>query len=96
MASSTDNQPESEKDWFDRLPKKTQIVLLMLLMLAVAAICFLMGVHALHPGVHADFGSHHDDPVEDFFWCAFCLAITGLLFGAYMGWFKGNKDDPPK
>jgi hypothetical protein len=96
MPNSNTNKPGSEKDWFDKLPKKTRIVLLMLFTGAVSAYYFLDGVHLFRTGEYSNYAGHKFSWWGDFFWCAFWLVITGLLCAAYLGWFKDSKGDPPK
>jgi hypothetical protein len=96
MPSSNDNKPNSEKDWFDRLPRKLRIVLLMLFTVAVTAIFFFSGLRLLHTGESSNYAGHEFSAGECFLWSSFGLGITGLLAAAYMGWFKGSKEDSPQ
>jgi ABC-type sulfate transport system permease component len=81
--------------WLEKLPKKTQILVLMLIILAAAAIQFFMGLHSVHTGQDIVLGNQRISAVESFFWCAACLAIIGGVFAVFMGWAKSSKTDPP-
>jgi hypothetical protein len=94
MPSSNDRKPESEKDWFDKLPKKVRIALLMLFTVSVTAFFSLTGLHALRTGEYSNYAGYKVSAVGSFFWAAFWLVITILLFAAYLGWFKGKDDSP--
>ena len=94
MATANDKKPGSEKDWFDKLPRKTRILLLMLFTGALSAFFFIGGLHLLHTGEYSNYSGHEESWVTDFFWSAFWLGITGLLFAAFLGWFKGSEDQP--
>ena len=96
MPSSNDKKPESEKDWFDRLPKKVRIVMLMLFTISVTAFFSLTGLHELRTGEYSNYAGHEFSAGESFLWAAFWLAITILLFAAYLGWLKSSKDDSPE
>jgi H+/Cl- antiporter ClcA len=87
---------EIKTDRFDKLPKKVQLCLLMLVVLAAAAIEFLMGLHSVHTGKPIVLGNQSISDVESFFWSAACLAIFAGLFAVFMGWAKSSKADPPE
>ena len=80
----------------DKLPRKTQILVLMLILLAAAVIQFGMGLHFRDRGQDIVLGNKRISAVESFFWCAACLALLGGLFAVFMGWAKSSKTDPPK
>jgi polyferredoxin len=90
------DKPESEKDWFDKLPKKLRIVLLMLFTGITSVMFFLFGLHAYRTGEYSNYAGHKDSAGGDFLWSLFWLVITGMLFAAYLGWFERNKNVPPK
>jgi hypothetical protein len=94
MATANDKKPGSEKDWFDKLPRKTRILLLMLFTGALSAFFFIAGLHLLHTGGSSSTVDRDSSPVTDFLWSAFWLVITGLLLAALLGWFKGSEDQP--
>ncbi|MDT7814903.1 MAG: hypothetical protein QOJ51_5632 [Acidobacteriaceae bacterium] len=81
--------------WLGKLPRKAQILVLMLIMLVAGVIQFLMGLHSVHTGRDIVLGNHRISAVESFFWCAAGLAIVGGLFAVFMGWAKSSKTDPP-
>jgi polyferredoxin len=93
--TSSDDKPQAEKDWFDKLPKKLRIALLMLLTSAVSVMFFCFGVHAYRTGESSSYAGHEDSAGGDFFWSLVWLVITVLLLAAYAGWFERNKNDPP-
>jgi hypothetical protein len=82
--------------WLEKLPRKTQILVLMLIILAAAIIQFFMGLHSVHTGQDIVLGNQRISAVESFFWCAACLALFGGLFAVFMGWAKSSKMDPPE
>jgi membrane associated rhomboid family serine protease len=87
---------DAKIEWLEKLPRKTQILVLMLIILAAAAIQFFMGLHSVHTGQDIVLGNQRISAVESFFWCAACLAIFGGLFAVFMGWTKSSKMDPPE
>src|ERR1700722_935431 len=50
--AGTDNlkAPAPKAGWFSRLSRRRQALLLVLLMFAASAVCFLLGMHDLHAG----------------------------------------------
>jgi hypothetical protein len=82
-------------EWLEKLPKKAQLLVLMLIMLAAAAVLFFMGLHSVHTGQDIVLGTTRISAVESFFWCAACLAVVGGLFAVFMGWAKSSKMDDP-
>ena len=85
---------DAKIEWLEKLPRKAQILVLMLIMLAAGVIQFFMGLHSVHTGQDIVLGNKRISAVESFFWCAACLAIVGGLFAVFMGWAKG-KTEPP-
>ncbi len=85
---------DAKIEWLEKLPRKAQILVLMLIMLAAGVIQFLMGLHSVHTGRDIVLGNKRISAVESFFWCAACLAIAGGLFAVFMGWAK-SKTEPP-
>jgi hypothetical protein len=83
-------------EWLEKLPKKAQLLVLMLIMLAAAAVLFFMGLHSVHTGQDIVLGTKRISAIESFFWCAACLAIVGGLFAVFMGWAKSSKMDSPE
>jgi hypothetical protein len=92
--NQTEGNPKIE--WLEKLPRKTQILVLILIMLVAAAIQFFMGLHSVRTGQDIVLGNKRISAVESFFWCAACLAIVGGLFAVFMGWAKSSKLDPPE
>lgn len=86
---------DAKIEWLEKLPRKAQILVLILIMLAAGVIQFLMGLHSVHTGQDIVLGNHRISAVESFFWCAACLAIVGGLFAVFMGWAKSGKTEPP-
>jgi hypothetical protein len=93
--TSPDNSGR-KRDWFDKLPKKVRIVLLMLLTSATSVILFLFGIHAYRTGEHTNYAGHEESAGGDFLYSFGALVVTGLLFAAYLGFFDQNTDDPSK
>jgi hypothetical protein len=87
---------ERKQDWFDKLPKKVRIVLLMVVTSATSLILFLFGVHAYRTGEHTNYAGHEESAGGDFLYSLGALVVTGLLFAAYLRYFDRNKDDRSK
>ena len=87
---------ERKQDWFDKLPKKLRIALLMVVTSATSVIFFFFGVHAYRTGEVANYAGHEESAGGDFLCSLGCLVVTGLLFAAYLGYFDRNKDDPSR
>ena len=96
MPPSIGKPPASSPGLFDKLPKRFQLVLLILLMLVPAVIEFLMGMHSVHTGKPIILRNRWYTAVECFFWCAVFLAIAGGLFAVLMGWAKPLGKQRPK
>jgi hypothetical protein len=79
-------QGDTRIEWLEKLPRKAQILVLMLIVLAAAAIQFFMGLHSVHTGQDLVLGNQRMSAVESFFWCAACLAI-------FMGRARSSKMD---
>ncbi len=94
MPSYKQLKGDAKIGWLEKLPKKTQILVLMMIMLAAGVIQLLMGLHSVHTGRDIVLGNKRISAVESFFWCAACLAIVGGLFAVFMGWAKSSKTDP--
>ena len=85
-----------KQDWFDKLPKKLRIVLLMVVTSATSIAFLLFGLHVSPAGELMRYGGYTETPGGDFL-CSFgLLVVTGLLFAAYLGYFDRKKDQPPK
>ena len=85
-----------KQDWFDKLPKKLRIALLMVVTSATSVAFFLFGLHVSPGGEHMRYGNYTETPAADFL-CSFaCLVVTGLLGAAYLGYFDRNENEPPK
>jgi hypothetical protein len=96
MPRYNQNRSETMPAWFEKLPKKLQIILLLLLTLGAATIGLLMGLHSVKTGQDIILNNTHISAVESFFWCAAWLAISGGLFAVLMGWAKSSKEEPPE
>jgi hypothetical protein len=82
------------QDWFDKLPKKLRIALLMVVTSATSVIFFLFGMHAWRTGEVSNYAGHEESAGGDFLCSLGCLVVTGLLFAAYLGYFDQNKNRP--
>ena len=87
---------ERQQDWFDKLPKKLRIALLMVVTLATSLAFCLFGMHAYRTGEHTNYAGHEETAGGDFLCSVGCLMITGFLFAAYLGYFDRKKDDRSK
>ena len=90
---SLPDNSERKLDWFDKLPKKLRIALLMVVTSATSLIFFLFGMHAYRTGEHTNYSGHEESAGGDFLCSLGCLVVTGLLFAAYLGYFDQNNDD---
>jgi len=57
-------------EWLEKLPKKAQLLVLMLIMLAAAAVPFFMGLHSVHTGQDIVLGTRRISAIESFIGCA--------------------------
>jgi hypothetical protein len=85
---------ECKQDWFDKLPKKLRIALLMVITSATSVAFFFFGMHAYRTGEHVNYAGHEESAGGDFLCSLGCLVVTGLLFAAYLGYF--DKDNHSK
>jgi hypothetical protein len=86
--------PPGESKWFNWLPRKLRIFLLILLMLGAAAIEFSLGMHSVHQDRPIVLNTVQITAVESFLWCGACLVIFGGLFAVFMRWAKSSKVGP--
>jgi drug/metabolite transporter (DMT)-like permease len=75
-----------EPDRFDRLPRRTQGLLLALLMFAFSAVAFFMGLQDLHPGKAVLVTAGGIDYSDDFFWSAAAFVLGACLLAVALGW----------
>lgn len=90
--SAPNSSPESNSKpgWFSRLPRKTQALLLALLMFAISAGAFLLGIHELHSGMKVTVTAGTSDWSDDFFWSAFTFLLGAALLAVAVGWKPEN------
>ncbi len=93
MPRFNQNEREYKMEWFDKLPKKLRIILLLLVTIGVAALQLWMGWHSAQTGKPIVLNNVTITAAESFGCCAAWLAIFGGLFAVLMGWAKSGKGD---
>jgi hypothetical protein len=78
--------PNLEPGRFDRLPRRTQILLMALLMFACSVGGFFMGLQDLHPGKPVLVTAGGISYPEDFLFSAGAFVLGALLLAAGLGW----------
>jgi hypothetical protein len=96
-ANNNPQTPNLNPGWFSSLSRRTQALLLSLLMLACSAGTFLMGMHGLHSGEKLVTMAGKSDWSDDFFWSAGTFVLGACLLAVALGWKpKGSEIQPPK
>jgi hypothetical protein len=96
---ATDNLkvPIPKAGWFSRLSRRRQALLLALLMFAVSAVCFLLGMHDLHAGGPMVSMAGRSDWTDGLLLSAAGFVLGLCLLAVALGWKpEGSKAQSPK
>ncbi len=88
--------PDTRAGWFSRLSRRTQALLLALLMLAFSAGTFLVGLHGLHSGERLVVMAGKSDWSDDFFWSAVSFVLGACLLAVALGWKPEGSESQPR
>ncbi len=87
------NSPAPKPGWFDRMSRRTQALLLALLMFAFSAVAFGLSVHDLHTGNMAVSMSGRPDPVVGFLLAGGAFVLGAALLAVAVGWLTFKKPE---
>jgi hypothetical protein len=78
--------------WFSRLSRRTQALLLALLMLAVSAVLFLLGMDDLHAGEPLTSMAGRNDWTDGLLLSAGAFVVGVCLLAVALGWKPGSSE----
>jgi hypothetical protein len=95
-AANNPETPDPKVGWFSRQSRRTQALLLALLMLVVSAGTFLLGLHGLHRGETMVAMAGRSDWSDDFFWSAGTFVLGAALLAVALGWKPERSETQPR
>jgi hypothetical protein len=93
MPAPNQKPPGLNPGWFSQLSRRTQALLLALLMFAFSAGTFFLGIHDMRAGKPLVNMAGKSDWADSLFLSAVAFGIGALLVAAALGWIKPKPQD---